>query len=103
MAAAPSSVRKACMAEERGAAQKTPRQKKARSARHYGDTFARFDYVRPTYPHNIHPALVPGIGLEEQRRRYGVDRLILGVAGALTVAFVIWGITDPSGVGEVAT
>src|SRR5699024_657839 len=102
MPAAPSPDRKACMAEK-SAARKNEREKKAKSARRYGDSFARFDYIRPKYPHNIHPALVPGIGLEEQRRRYGVDRLILGVAGALTVAFVIWGVTDPSSVGDVAT
>ena len=60
------------------------------------------DYVRPQYPHNIHPALVPGIGVDEQRRRYGLDKLVFGVAGALTVAFVIWGIADPASVGEVA-
>ena len=67
-----------------------------------GDSLARFDYQRPQYPHNIHPALVPGIGIDEQRRRYGLDRVVFAVAGALTVAFVIWGIVDPASVGEVA-
>ena len=29
--------------------------------------------VDQTYPHGIHPALVPGIGVEEQRNRYDTD------------------------------
>ncbi|WP_258934689.1 hypothetical protein [Nesterenkonia pannonica] len=49
------------------------------------------DYRRPNYPHDTHPALVPGIGIDEQRRWYSVDKLVLIIAGALTVAFVIWG------------
>ena len=30
-----------------------------------------------TYPHNIHPALVPGVSVEDQRIRYRVDKAIL--------------------------
>ena len=60
------------------------------------------DYARPPYPHNIHPALVPGIGIDEQRRRYSVDRLVFAVAGTLAVAFVIWGIVATASVSTVA-
>ncbi|GAA4283307.1 BCCT family transporter [Brevibacterium daeguense] len=67
-----------------------------------GEVIRSLDYQRPTYPHDTHPALVPGIAIDEQRRRYGVDRIVFGIAGTLTVAFVIWGITDPAGVGTVA-
>ncbi|MGO1523140.1 MAG: BCCT family transporter [Nesterenkonia sp.] len=73
-----------------------------RAERRSGDFLTNLDYVRPKYPHNIHPALVPGIGVDEQRRRYGVDKLILAVAGLLAVAFVIWGIVDTASVSEVA-
>ena len=45
---------------------------------------------------------MPGIAIDEQRRRYSVDKIVFGVAGALTVGFVIWGVIDPAGVGEVA-
>ncbi|GAA4105923.1 BCCT family transporter [Enteractinococcus coprophilus] len=61
-----------------------------------------WDYVRPEYPHDIHPALVPGISVDEQRRKYSVDKIIFGVAGLLTVAFVIWGLTNPASVAEVS-
>lgn len=54
------------------------------------------------YPHDIHPILVPGIAIDEQRRRYSIDKVIFAVAGSLTVAFVIWGITDPASVASVA-
>ncbi|WP_246836289.1 BCCT family transporter [Nesterenkonia sp. NBAIMH1] len=60
------------------------------------------DYRRPNYPHDTHPALVPGIGIDEQRRWYSVDKLVLIIAGALTVAFVIWGLTAPAQVASVA-
>ncbi|WP_246126155.1 BCCT family transporter [Nesterenkonia populi] len=60
------------------------------------------DYRRPNYPHDTHPALVPGIGIDEQRRRYSVDKLVLIIAGVLTVAFVIWGLAAPEQVSSVA-
>ncbi|WP_139827640.1 BCCT family transporter [Nesterenkonia sp. PF2B19] len=59
-------------------------------------------YSQGEYPHNIHPALVPGIGIDEQRRRYSLDRIVFALAGLLTVAFVIWGVTSPESVAEVA-
>ncbi|WP_110182009.1 BCCT family transporter [Nocardioides solisilvae] len=55
------------------------------------------------YPHDLHPALVPGIAVDEQRRRYGVDKVVAGIAGVLTVAFVVWGIADPGSVATVAS
>ncbi len=27
------------------------------------------------YPHNMHPGLVPGIGVEDQRNTFGVDKI----------------------------
>ena len=47
------------------------------------------------YPHNIHPALVPGVSIEDQKVKYGVDKPILIVVGSLIVAFVAWGIFAP--------
>lgn len=48
-----------------------------------------------TYPHNIHPALVPGVSVEDQKIKYGVDKTILSVVGGLIVAFVLWGVLAP--------
>ncbi|WP_339017425.1 BCCT family transporter [Corynebacterium hesseae] len=47
------------------------------------------------YPHNIHPALVPGVSIEDQKVKYGVDKPILIVVGGLIVAFVAWGVIAP--------
>lgn len=60
------------------------------------------DYERPSYPHGTHPALVPGISLDEQRRRYSLGKTVFTLAGVLTVAFVIWGVLDPEGVARVS-
>ncbi|MER0086543.1 BCCT family transporter [Corynebacterium sp. KPL2805] len=47
------------------------------------------------YPHNIHPALVPGVSIEDQKVKYGVDKTILSVVGGLVIAFVVWGVLAP--------
>ena len=47
------------------------------------------------YPHNIHPALVPGVSIEDQKVKYGVDKPILFVVGGLIIVFVIWGVIAP--------
>ncbi|MER0101621.1 BCCT family transporter [Corynebacterium sp. KPL2734] len=47
------------------------------------------------YPHNIHPALVPGVSIEDQKVKYSVDKTILGIVGGLVIAFVIWGVLAP--------
>ncbi|GAA1486286.1 BCCT family transporter [Brachybacterium fresconis] len=90
------------MNEDEHATRRRDRDRAQRPDRPSGNPLASIDYSRPKYPHDIHPALVPGIAIDEQRRRYGVDKIILGVAGVLTVAFVIWGIVNPASVGEVA-
>ncbi|TLP74215.1 BCCT family transporter [Nesterenkonia sphaerica] len=73
-----------------------------RAGRRAGEAFETLDYRRPKYPHNMHPALVPGIGIDEQRRRYGIDKVVFFVAGTLTVAFVLWGVTRPAQVSAAA-
>ena len=80
----------------------SPRKTLGREAKRAGQALGRLSpYARP-YPHDIHPALVPGIGIDEQRRRYGIDTVVFGIAGALTLAFVIWGILSTESVAEVA-
>lgn len=58
--------------------------------------------MHPKYPHDTHPALVPGISIDEQRRHYSVDKLVFAIAGGLTVGFVIWGVVAPDSVASVA-
>ncbi|WP_010080435.1 chaperonin GroEL [Micrococcus luteus] len=56
-----------------------------------------------SYPHGIHPALVPGVSVEDRRVRYGVDRVILAVVGLLVVGFVVWGVLQPDAVLAVSS
>lgn len=56
-----------------------------------------------TYPHSIHPALVPGVSVGDQKITYRVDRPIVVVVGGLVVAFVIWGILAPQNVFAVSS
>lgn len=37
-----------------------------------------------TYSHGVHPALVPGVSIEDQRVRYGTDRLVFGAYEPMT-------------------
>ena len=55
------------------------------------------------YPHNIHPALVPGVAIEDQKVKYGVDKPILFGVGGLVVAFVIWGVIAPEQVFDASS
>lgn len=55
------------------------------------------------YPHNIHPALVPGVSIEDQRVRYGVDKAILGVVGLLIIGFIVWGMLQPDAVLDISS
>lgn len=56
-----------------------------------------------TYPHHIHPVLVPGVSVDDQRNRYGVDRVVTVISGALILAFIGWGIIDTASLTSVST
>ncbi|PRB59040.1 BCCT family transporter [Microbacterium sp. MYb45] len=43
-------------------------------------------------PRSVHPALVPGVSVEETGRTYRTDPLVFGVALTLVVAFIAWGV-----------
>nr|WP_239478997.1 MULTISPECIES: BCCT family transporter [unclassified Rothia (in: high G+C Gram-positive bacteria)] len=55
------------------------------------------------YPHNIHPALVPGVSIEDQRVSYRIDKPILITVGAVIIAFVVWGVIAPQSVLDTST
>ncbi|WP_221584984.1 BCCT family transporter [Microbacterium sp. G2-8] len=42
-----------------------------------------------------HPALIPGIGVEDTPRDFPTNWVVLGVAGAATIGIVLWGIIAP--------
>lgn len=54
------------------------------------------------YPHKIHPALVPGVSVEDQKIRYGVDKPIVYIVGIPVLAFIAWGIISPETVQSVS-
>lgn len=43
-------------------------------------------------PRSVHPALIPGVGVEETGRTYRTDGLVFGVAIGLALAFITWGV-----------
>lgn len=73
-----------------------------RTRRRAKESLVKLDALHRQYPHDIHPALVPGISIDEQRRRYGIDKMVFAVAGTLMIAFVVWGVISPGNVASVA-
>ncbi len=67
------------------------------TARRAGQVFKEMQY-----PHGLHPALVPGVSIEDQKVRYGIDKPILVVVGLTIVAFVAWGVAAPHSVLAVS-
>lgn len=43
-------------------------------------------------PKRVHPALIPGVGVEQTGRVYRTDWLVFSVAAAFVVAFISWGV-----------
>ena len=73
---------------------------RAKASRTFGSTFLN-DIT--DYPHGIHPALVPGVSVEDQKIRYGVDKGILVIVGLAIIGFVTWGVLNPQQTFEVTT
>ena len=49
-----------------------------------------------------HPALLPGIGVEQTHRRFRVDTVVFAVAAALVLAVIVWGVVRPAGLAAFA-
>ncbi|GAB49100.1 glycine betaine transporter [Mobilicoccus pelagius NBRC 104925] len=52
------------------------------------------------YPHGIHPVLVPGVSVDEQRYDYRTDKVVVRLVAASILAFVTWGVLDPQGLSR---
>ncbi|MGS0562245.1 BCCT family transporter [Microbacterium aurugineum] len=48
-----------------------------------------------------HPALIPGIGVEDTPRVFNTNWVVFGVAGVLVLAVVIWGFLAPESISAV--
>lgn len=55
------------------------------------------------YPHNLHPGLVPGISVDQQRNTFGLDKPVFAVTATLIVGFILWGVISPESVSAVAS
>ncbi|MEX5266209.1 BCCT family transporter [Kocuria sp. CPCC 204721] len=56
-----------------------------------------------TYPHGIHPALVPGVGVEDRKVRFGTDKAVFIITALLIVGFILWGILDTDSLTSVSS
>ena len=50
-----------------------------------------------------HPALIPGIGVEDTPRVFTTNRLVFGIAGVLVLAVIVWGFLAPDSISDVGT
>lgn len=54
------------------------------------------------YPHGVHPALVPGVSVDDQRYDYRTDRVVVGVVVGAIASFVAWGLLDTEGLSSAS-
>lgn len=52
-------------------------------------------------PNPMHPALIPGIGVEKTGRAFRTNWLVLGTAGAATIAVIVWAVVAPHSIAAV--
>ncbi|WP_308291589.1 BCCT family transporter [Microbacterium sp. G2-8] len=50
-----------------------------------------------------HPALIPGIGVEDTPRRFSTNWLVVAIAGVAVLAVAIWGFVSPEGIAAAGT
>lgn len=50
----------------------------------------------------LHPALIPGIGISDNNRKFGVDWWIFGSSAAVIVILVTLGLLNPEALGDVS-
>jgi len=51
----------------------------------------------------MHPGLVPGISVEDQRNKFGLDKPLFFITAILIVAFIIWGVITPDSVASASS
>ncbi|RBP64231.1 choline/carnitine/betaine transport [Brevibacterium sanguinis] len=56
-----------------------------------------------TKPGLVHPALIPGIGVERTGKTFGTSKTVFGVAGVLIVAVLIWAFVSPESISVAGT
>ncbi|GEK79623.1 BCCT family transporter [Agrococcus baldri] len=56
-----------------------------------------------TEPGLVHPALIPGIGVERTGRAFTTNWAVFAIAGAFVAAVIVWGIIDPGSIQTVGS
>ena len=54
-------------------------------------------------PDGVHPALIPGIGVDDAGKKFSTDWWVFAVTAAFTVGFITWGLLDTEGMGSFAS
>ncbi|MBG6239248.1 choline/carnitine/betaine transport [Mycetocola sp. CAN_C7] len=52
---------------------------------------------------SVHPALIPGIGVEDTGRTFPTNWWVFAIAGVFVVGFIGWGLIDSPGMGAVSS
>lgn len=53
-------------------------------------------------PYGVHPALIPGIGVDDTGRKFSTNWWVFVLTAAFAVGFVTWGLVDTVGMGTFA-
>ena len=61
------------------------------------------DLGRASYPHRVHPGLVPGVAVEDRNVEYKTDKLVVVVAGVLIIGFIAWGLISTESLSSVSS
>ncbi|QAY71548.1 BCCT family transporter [Xylanimonas protaetiae] len=57
----------------------------------------------PQIAEGLHPALLPGIGVEDNNHRFGVNKVVFGVAFGLVAAVIAWGVLGADSLHAAST
>lgn len=56
---------------------------------------------QPSEPGLVHPALIPGLGVEQSKHEFSTNPLVFAISGAFIVAVIIWAIVAPDVISTV--
>ena len=59
--------------------------------------------LRKPGPGLVHPALIPGVGVEKTHFEFGTNRTVFAVSGALIVGVILWAMLAPSSIPVVGS
>ncbi len=54
-------------------------------------------------PGLVHPALIPGVGVEKTKFEFGTNRLVFAISGLLILGVIAWAVAAPNSIPSVGT